>query len=202
MPKWCAALGCTNESDRPLEGDKRISFHLFPRDPQTKQEWISATKRNNFIPGNHASLCSEHFEENCFVPGLTRRKLFPNAVPTIFKSSPDYVTQPSISEEQLESSSVEKRIIAEITTALNKEDTCIPTASEVHKIMISVATRDSATSAIGENDDLRRRIEELEKTVYTLQRKLQKSRRQNKVKSMENLRLAQKFANLIATRST
>lgn len=191
MPKSCAAFGCTNESDRPLEGDKRISFHLFPRDPQTRHLWIAATKRKDFNPGSHACLCSEHFEENCFVPGLKRRKLFPNAAPTIFKSLPDYYQPPG---KQRKSSAIEKRIIAEISAPSN-EDPCTSTTHE------AAATYQSAITGIDETDILRRRIEQLERTVSTLKKKLQKSRRRTKVRSMQKRRLAQKvekFTDLIA----
>ena len=47
-------------------------------------------------PSAHSCICSDHFEEKCFVvrPGSEGRKLTQNAVPTIFPVFPTYYQKP------------------------------------------------------------------------------------------------------------
>ena len=125
MPYWCSAFGCTNESGRPNPDDpaKKISFHKFPKDAVTRQRWIADTHRKNFDPGPHATLCSDHFADESFVPGLTRRKLYPNAVPSIFNELPNYYQPPS----KRKSTALEKRAIAKSLAVASNEDA--PTTS-------------------------------------------------------------------------
>jgi THAP domain len=51
--------------------------------------WASQLKEQGFEPGQFTTICSEHFEEDCFIETKFRRELKPNAIPTIFKAETD-----------------------------------------------------------------------------------------------------------------
>ena len=64
--KYCCAVGCSNSTYRDVP--RGIKFHVFPRDPERRMQWILAVKRT--VPGKPGSLwqpkdsavlCSEHF---------------------------------------------------------------------------------------------------------------------------------------------
>ena len=87
MGRRCVAAGCSNtHSDS-------ISMHKFPKDPELRRKWESKFRRlkNDGVPLTSV-LCSEHFEVDCFEVdsmlaeqmGLKKRRLKPNAVPTVF----------------------------------------------------------------------------------------------------------------------
>ncbi len=66
-----------------------VSFHLFPKNAEIKKKWIIAMRRDHFQPSNSAVVCSDHFTPESFVENFQgrqshRRKLYPNAVPSIF----------------------------------------------------------------------------------------------------------------------
>ncbi|XP_029959347.1 THAP domain-containing protein 2-like [Salarias fasciatus] len=41
MPKSCCAVGCSNNNVK----DKKLSFHIFPMDPDRRTKWVNAVKR-------------------------------------------------------------------------------------------------------------------------------------------------------------
>ena len=94
MPRRCIAAGCSTSSG---EGH---SLHAFPRDDSMRKKWIRAIKqqRSNWDgPSSSSLLCSKHFEPECFAlegaryrdaVGIpAKKRLKPDAVPTIFKRS-------------------------------------------------------------------------------------------------------------------
>ena len=105
MPKHCIAARCDSV------GRKGYSLHKFNQDETIRKKWIKAVKqqRSNWDgPSPHSLLCSRHFAEDCFVTegvrfrdemGMpTAKRLKPDAVPTIFPRSIDYV-EPSSSSK-------------------------------------------------------------------------------------------------------
>lgn len=89
----CAAFGCNFQSKGNKNSD--ISLHCFPSDVERRAEWAKACGRTQ-LPKD-ARLCSRHFLSDAFesfcrprlVKELTgvsgyKRRLKPNAVPTIF----------------------------------------------------------------------------------------------------------------------
>ncbi|KAI0220158.1 hypothetical protein LSAT2_028319 [Lamellibrachia satsuma] len=85
MVTSCVAYNCTN---RQKKGSS-ISFHRFPdvkKMPEHRAAWIQAIRRKDWTPTSNSFLCSEHFEENCFVvrPNKIGRRLNDWAVPSIF----------------------------------------------------------------------------------------------------------------------
>ncbi|KAK6967832.1 THAP domain-containing protein 3 [Biomphalaria glabrata] len=66
---------------------KNVEKVRFPvNNPKLCKEWIINVKRKNFTASAHSVICSEHFEEDCFIyqPCTNRRLLKPGAVPTKF----------------------------------------------------------------------------------------------------------------------
>jgi len=86
-----------------------ISFFMFPSDPVLKERWIRQVQRTCDQwsgPSQHSVLCARHFTEDCFEPdsaiaatmGLTkRRRLKPDAVPTVFERQAPLHSRPSSS---------------------------------------------------------------------------------------------------------
>ena len=93
MVNYCVAVGCKNRAKK----GSGISFFLFPhKDPQRLNQWVHAIRRKDWKPSAHSCICSDHFEEKCFVvrPVCEGRKLAQNAVPSIFPMFPIYYQKP------------------------------------------------------------------------------------------------------------
>ncbi|KAF4525681.1 hypothetical protein B566_EDAN010672 [Ephemera danica] len=85
MVSKCAAYKC------PMIGTKQVTqsgiqFHKFPRDPELRAKWVRALRYVDFTPSRHSSVCSRHFESDCFEPPGYRKKqkLKRGSIPTIF----------------------------------------------------------------------------------------------------------------------
>lgn len=93
MVKRCVAAGCNNTHK---DG---VSLHSFPSDMALRKLWVDKVKRyrEKWEPTKYSVLCSQHFEQDCFMPdsilsqslGLGKKRicLKPDAVPTLFKPS-------------------------------------------------------------------------------------------------------------------
>ena len=88
-----------------------VFIRKFPYDEASRKKWIKTVKqqRSNWDgPSPHSLLCSRDFAEDCFVTegvhfrdemGVpSAKRLKPNAVPTIFARSINYV-EPSSSSK-------------------------------------------------------------------------------------------------------
>ena len=79
---------CTNNS-RKTAG---IRYHRVPAEKSLRQAWLVKIRRANPCSRENSFVCSEHFTPDSFeenLPGLvsgyrTRRRLKPDAVPSIF----------------------------------------------------------------------------------------------------------------------
>lgn len=90
MVKRCVAAGCSNTHS---DG---VSLFQFPRDPALRIQWIKEVQRTRANwqgPSDYSVLCSDHFTTDCFEEdaaiaarfGISkRRRLKPNAIPTVF----------------------------------------------------------------------------------------------------------------------
>ena len=90
MVTSCEAYGCTNR----WKTGSGHSFHRIPvNKPDLLTKWISAIRRDNWKPKKDMYICSDHFTPDSFLPikGLGRRKLKPNAVPSIFPKFPQHL---------------------------------------------------------------------------------------------------------------
>lgn len=68
-------------------------FHCrFPKDEDMRMKWVKACNRVDpdnpmkvlWKPGPGAFICSEHFLSSDYLPGASRRKLKPTAIPSVF----------------------------------------------------------------------------------------------------------------------
>ena len=90
MVKRCVAAGCSNTNS---DG---VSLFQFPRDPALRTQWTKEVQRTRAGwqgPSDYSVLCSNHFTNDCFEEetiiaarfGIEkRRRLKPNAIPTVF----------------------------------------------------------------------------------------------------------------------
>jgi len=75
----CVAPGCSNSTRKGYK-----TYH-FPTNPERQKLWLVRVKRDNWTPTKSSTLCEVHFESDQFVGGgEKRRRLSPNAVPTLF----------------------------------------------------------------------------------------------------------------------
>ena len=91
MVKRCVAAACSKTYA------DNVSLFKFPRDHVLKWQWrkqVQRTRAKWSGPSEHSVLCSDHFTPECFeidsllAPSMgldKRRKLKPDAVPSIFK---------------------------------------------------------------------------------------------------------------------
>ncbi|KAK8379905.1 hypothetical protein O3P69_019725 [Scylla paramamosain] len=56
MVHSCCAMGCPNR-----QGDKGVSFHRFPADPEQRERWLTATRKKGWRPTSASRLCGAHF---------------------------------------------------------------------------------------------------------------------------------------------
>ena len=102
---YCCAVGCSNDS-RSVSKEHGISFHRLPTENSLLQKWLAKISRVDFVVTKDTRLCSDHFEPDCFERDLRaelrgskgKRKLKPDAVPTIFDHRPR--KKPRLSTEQ------------------------------------------------------------------------------------------------------
>uniref|UniRef100_A0A3P9HT73 THAP-type domain-containing protein n=1 Tax=Oryzias latipes TaxID=8090 RepID=A0A3P9HT73_ORYLA len=83
MPSRCVAAGCNTSSES-------VSVYKFPKQETLLKQWTKQVQRTraNWVPTASSTLCSEHFEADCFEETPQYKKVLkPNAIPTIFKRS-------------------------------------------------------------------------------------------------------------------
>ncbi len=95
MVKTCVAVGCSNTYSHG------VGLFGFPQEATLRNKWIREVRKTRDKwkgPSQHSVVCSDHFSEESFESGthlesqfglLKRRRLKPDAVPTIFKKPGD-----------------------------------------------------------------------------------------------------------------
>ncbi|XP_070177586.1 zinc finger protein 90-like isoform X1 [Littorina saxatilis] len=85
MPQ-CVAWGCHYRTDKKEPKGKGTSttVHRFPKDPERRNIWTRALRREGFQATDTMVLCSSHFEESCFYRFGQTVRLEKTAVPTLF----------------------------------------------------------------------------------------------------------------------
>uniref|UniRef100_A0A671XFB6 THAP-type domain-containing protein n=1 Tax=Sparus aurata TaxID=8175 RepID=A0A671XFB6_SPAAU len=76
----CAAFGCNFQSKGNKGTD--VSLHCFPTDKKRRKEWEDVCGRTQ-LPKD-PRLCSQHFSPDLTGAAGYKRRLKPNAFPTIF----------------------------------------------------------------------------------------------------------------------
>ncbi|XP_046681773.1 uncharacterized protein LOC124368575 [Homalodisca vitripennis] len=102
MPTSCCVPGC----DSNYKDDGRIAVFKFPNDVKFRQQRLRSIHRKDVVSSKSSVVCIKHFDE-CYLVrenSVTRPdgsvltvkrdrvKLTPNAVPTIFKNQPSYLS--------------------------------------------------------------------------------------------------------------
>ncbi|XP_054707839.1 uncharacterized protein LOC129217543 [Uloborus diversus] len=79
----CSAYNCSNKIGANIEG---ITFHRFPLSkPELLIKWLSAMRKDKWVPNKADVLCSFHFSDDQFVENNGYRFLIPTAVPSKFE---------------------------------------------------------------------------------------------------------------------
>ncbi|XP_054925891.1 uncharacterized protein [Dermacentor andersoni] len=85
----CCAYNCSN---KPEDGCAVFMIPTGKRDGLRRKQWLLNIGRKDFVPTRNSVLCEIHFTEDQFEPLILRelgkKKLKPNAVPTIFCRQP------------------------------------------------------------------------------------------------------------------
>ncbi|GFT02016.1 THAP domain-containing protein 4 [Nephila pilipes] len=79
----CSAYNCSNKIGEVIEG---VTFHRFPLSkPDLLAKWLTAMRKDKWVPTKSDVLCSFHFTDDQFVENNGYRFLVPNAVPSKFE---------------------------------------------------------------------------------------------------------------------
>lgn len=111
MPLKCSVPGCKSNYDS-IGKTKYVTVFRFPENEKLRALWLQRIPRKDWSPGISARVCEFHFESKFvstfeeFTDKDGNRKQFlrkrpllmPNAVPTIFKELPKYLSSTSVTE--------------------------------------------------------------------------------------------------------
>ncbi|XP_025991382.1 THAP domain-containing protein 1 isoform X2 [Solenopsis invicta] len=104
---YCIVFGCNNrvakKNHEQLENEraknKKFSFHVFPQNIEKRNKWLEAINLKNYTPPKTSAVCSAHFREDDYEPGLLCRKLKKDAIPNLLKEeSTEYQETESVIE--------------------------------------------------------------------------------------------------------
>ncbi|XP_055939658.1 THAP domain-containing protein 2-like [Argiope bruennichi] len=131
MPSACCVPNCKSNYTK---NSPNISVFSFPRDENTRRAWISAIKRDNFVPTKYSKVCAKHFPENQFltvreafntstgeliqVP-MEYKRLVPGAVPSIFPNLPSYFSSESKARRETPMDRATRKDMENLKAALN-----------------------------------------------------------------------------------
>ncbi|CAG4947723.1 unnamed protein product [Parnassius apollo] len=77
----CAVSNCdVTRRNNP----NNYTFHRLPSRPALRDKWIRIINRPNWTPSKNSTVCSEHFDEKCFIQRTRQRVLLKDSVPTLF----------------------------------------------------------------------------------------------------------------------
>ncbi|XP_055679021.1 uncharacterized protein LOC129787461 [Lutzomyia longipalpis] len=164
MSKRCCARTCFNSQVNNKSGE--VFYFGVPKYEKYAERWLTAAGREDLLSKPLVKLvkyfmCSDHFEDHCFVPGskrsVLRKQMHPLEipVPTIFKSNIDkFVPKATkIVQNQEESHRESGRRKAPNTSIIVKEETSISSVGEAPEIRIlnqnfkkEVETKDDSNS--------------------------------------------------------
>ena len=85
----CAIKSCKSSNFRKNADSILPSFHIFPKDPVLRNQWLRALNREaNSFSVNHSGICALHFSPDCYIINVrtqaTSKRLKKNATPTLF----------------------------------------------------------------------------------------------------------------------
>lgn len=201
MPN-CAVYGCHNHS-RKTKGTF-IKYYTFPKDDFFCTKWVASCKRADKINISNATICSEHFAEDCFERPLQDefikynpkiRNLKIDAVPTKQLPSSKPETKSNVNREQRSRKRKYKTIVGEL---LSEEAAGIQTQSPIDNNSMPTSGHstecniDSVTSPL-------EHLNPLDK-IKALEEKLRFMETEN-IKLKDNLNILTEKCNVLETKN-
>ncbi|XP_034937898.1 THAP domain-containing protein 2-like isoform X1 [Chelonus insularis] len=177
----CSAPFCTNSST------KGYLMKVFPRDPLRRAEWIKNVNLPNWLPKENSCLCEVHFAPEMWEQKRVdnKRKLKPNAVPTIFgyyiKKKPVIPMRTNEAQQTLvNSETLSHESISFNTENINQNEILVNAGSTTEDIRLSVTDSNSQldTFIISEaekehlNERLLKFLNKQQREVMILRKKL------------------------------
>lgn len=176
MP-YCSILQCKNVSTKTNLSVGGVSFHRYPKDPNTKEKWIDATGRVNWMPVKSSTVCSAHFREDEFYLSIKGyRYLKTNVYPT--QKVVKYISEENDATADLSTKQKNNYNIADLSQPrkIRKKDSIQPPSTE-SKIQNTCNTTLSPSERI------------LHKKLQFCQNKIKKQLLQIKLLQSRNMRL-------------
>ena len=153
----CSAYNCTNRHAK----ESMLKFHHFPvKNIELCKRWVTATKRDNFVPTINHYLCSEHFTADDYVFSNSKR-LKENSVPSAF-NFPAHLT----------SKEVKRKLPTTRNVHVDRKNEEQPSTKKIKIVSPS-------------KDDLKMKINEQKNTIKILKQKVR--RKETKIKSLSIL---------------
>ncbi|TGZ45601.1 THAP domain-containing protein 9 [Temnothorax longispinosus] len=122
---------CKKRSDKSQD----LSFHRFPSNSIARQQWLDIIEKSEEVIGKATTICSRHFDTECFCYGLIdgRRFLKPGTKPTINLDISAPINIPNTTEfSPIQTSNIPtneptlRSSIEELATSNNKPGTSKP----------------------------------------------------------------------------
>ena len=175
MVNKCSAYGCRS-GYKGAETDKNVQFHCFPlHNKQLCDKWVAANPRKDFTPSQHSTICSLHFKPSDYLADhedtnatrrkrtssgtFVRRRLKPDAVPSVFTDVPAYLLKTSGTPRSTEKATPSSRRqreetqLRELENALRAgDDVSSATLSELlQKLQCETAVPEGYNALLGDN---------------------------------------------------
>ena len=174
----CSAYGCSNRFTK----ENKICFHRFPlKNKELCDKWVSATKRDQFLPTTNSFLCSDHFLPTDYSLGTkefadnTKPRLKYNAIPSIFIFSTVTVPRKLPTSRPFNDVNGRKRASDEnidfvaskvlISDSFNSSTSSDDSTTDINNIFSS--------SSEGSTVDLKKKIKTLQQKVRRQNKKIQ-----------------------------
>ena len=158
------------------------AFCRFPdkkKRPECRARWIHAIRRKDWKPTSNSYLCSDHFEENCFVvrPNKIGRRLNDSAVPSIFNFPPHLQPKPHTPRKARTRSAEASASSSHVSPVVEVQDAPSP-EKIVRRVNVehSYMSRDPPLSPemVEKTEKLKKKIKILTQRVRRKQRQINK----------------------------
>ncbi|KAG9279347.1 hypothetical protein AMEX_G4863, partial [Astyanax mexicanus] len=157
----CCVPLCANSSRYNSE----ISFHRFPADPEVRAQWLIKIRRENFSPVACTRVCSRHFKTGDFaVTAGGKRTLNRGAVPCLFAWNSFSIPAPRLNVWKRR-----PRCPSPAIAAPDSDSEMDVQLAQDHDYCVTPTTSAVTDALSDENEALRRRVQELEHRLETLQ---------------------------------
>lgn len=89
----CCVPFCKSKRKKGNGDGPKLSFHEFPVNRETSEQWLTVISRKDFAPNTNSAssvVCGLHFKEDDYSFVGKSRRLKPQAIPSIFPGYPHY----------------------------------------------------------------------------------------------------------------